>query len=276
METPQNQHHTNKQYIIAICQQKGGVGKTTTAANLGACFAAKAVKTLLIDLSPSANLTSSLGFDPNKSSRSIASVLEEKNKIHEVIQSTPSPNLFLIPASPEMIPLTRTLYMRFQYEHQLENAFKQDPLDDIDLIIIDCPPALDAWTINAMAVANLVIMPVVCEYLALQSLGEMFKLIKISRQRANPDLAYRMLITMFDRRGELHERIFSQMQEHYAAALFKRHIGVDNKIRESQLAGIPVIQFAPKTHATRDYRSLTLELLESFPRLAAISSLSTE
>ncbi len=129
-----------------------------------------------------------------------------------------------------------------------------------DRVIIDCPPILDALTITALTAADLAILPTPCEYYSLQALESVFALIKLVRSKTNPSLRYRLLITMFDRRGTFHRRVLKQVQEHYQNAILETVIGFDTKIRESQLLGLPVTMHAPNSRAAEQYRALAEEL----------------
>jgi len=144
----------------------------------------------------------------------------------------------------------------------LKRFLKEKDFAKYDFLILDCPPGLDSITVNAIASADLVIMPIVCEYLALQTLENMFRLIKLTRERVNPEILYRILVTRMDRRASLHERIYTQIQEHYQDALLETIIGVDIKFPESQLAGVPTFVYDPKSRGSKQYRALTQELLK--------------
>ncbi len=248
-------------HIIAICQQKGGVGKTTTAVCLGTALAQKGYNCLLIDLVPSANLTSGFGINLNRVRKSTADLFHNNNPVDDLIGPTPIKGLDIIPANASLFPIPRELYQFPDYELTLKKKLRDPAFNLYDLVILDCPPGMDSLTINAIACANLALLPLVCEFFALQTLENMFRLIKVSRTRANPDLAFRLLITKFDRRASLHERIYHQIEDHYNAALLDTIIGVDTKLCESQLAGMPILIYAPKSRASKQYRTLSKEIL---------------
>ncbi len=248
-------------YTIAICQQKGGVGKTTTAVCLGTTLAQKGHSCLLIDLAPSANLTSGFGINLNRVRRSTTDLFHNTHPVKELISPTPIKGLDIIPANATLFPVPRELYQVDDYELILSKKIQDPAFSNYEILILDCPPGMDSLTINAVACADLAILPLICEFFALQTLENMFRLIKVSRKRANPDLAFRLLISNFDRRASLHERIFSQIKEHYEAALFETMIGVDTKLCESQLAGMPILIYAPKSRASKQYRALANEIL---------------
>jgi len=251
----------SKPYVIAICHQKGGVAKTTTALALGACLADMGQRTLLIDMDPSANLTAGLGLTPNKSNPSIANALLGNDVLADLILKTALPAMDLIPSNIDVATANRFLHLRSNHEHLLKQGLEQLYQDTLyDYILIDCPPSLSALTISALMSAMLAIIPIHCEYYSLQALEGVFHTIESVRTKGNRDLRYRLLVTMFDKRGSLHNRVFTYMKEKYAAALLQTVIGFDTKIRESQLMGIPITLHAPGTRAVQQYRLLAKEI----------------
>jgi chromosome partitioning protein len=248
-------------YIITICQQKGGVGKTTSAVCLSTVLAQKGFSCLVMDLAPSANLTTGFGINLNRVKKSTADLFHNEHPFTDLIGPTPIKGLDIIPANASLFPIPRELYLLPEYELTLKRKLQDPAFHYYDLLILDCPPGMDSLTINAIACADLAILPLVCEYFALQTLENMFRLIKVSRSRANPDLAFRLLVTQFDRRASLHERIYKQIEDHYEAALLDTIIGVDTKLAESQLAGMPILIYAPKSRGSKQYRTLSQEIL---------------
>ncbi len=261
MVNPTSDQSGSPPYVISICQQKGGVGKTTTAICLGTALAQRGSSCLLIDLAPSANLTTGFGINLNRVKKSTADLFHNTHPANELISPTPIKGLDLIPANAALFPIPRELYQTPDYELVLRTKIQDPAFLYYDIIILDCPPGMDSLTINGIACANLALLPMVCEFFALQALENMFRLIKVSRNRANPDLAFRLLVTQFDRRASLHERIYQQIEDHYEAALLKTIIGVDTKLPESQLAGMPILIYAPKSRGTKQYQALAKEIL---------------
>ena len=249
-------------YVIALCQQKGGAGKTTTAVCLGTGLAQKGKQVLLLDLAPAGNLTTAFGINLNRVQRSTADLIHGTYPPKSLIRPTLVSGLNLIPANTTLFPIPQELYQKKDYELTLRKILRNGDFPDYDVLILDCPPGMDSLAINAMACADLALIPLVCEYFALQTLENMFRLIKLSRQRVNPGLAYRLLITKMDQRASLHERIYAQIEENYKEALLKTIIGVDIKLPESQLAGMPLLVYDTKSRATKQYRALTQEVLE--------------
>ncbi|MEJ5203157.1 MAG: ParA family protein [Anaerolineales bacterium] len=251
----------SKPYIMAVCHQKGGVGKTTTALALGACLAERGLHTLMVDLDPSGNLTNGVGLMQATAYKSIADYLLVSEPLQSILRQTTIPNLDIIPTNQDVSGLGSSLYSLAQYETLLYRRFSQSELDTYDFIIIDCPPSLGSLTILALGAAHLALIPVQCEYYAFQALEGLFKLIRSLRIKANPDLAYRLLISMYDRRGLLHTRVLERILEKMSKATFETRIGFDSKIRESQMAGVPLPVYAPNTRAALQFRALTDEIL---------------
>jgi len=247
-------------YTIAITHQKGGVGKTTTALTVGACLAEQKVHTLLIDLDPSLNLTTGVGLPSNMIDGTLAEVLLANTPLDEAIRSTSYENLDILPSGPGMVSLSRQLNSRPSYETLLRNLLNHQRLSIYEVILIDCPPMLDALTILALSAADLAIIPTQCEYYSLQALESIFRLIRLIRAKNNAQLRYRLLVTMFDRRGKFHTRVLELLRENYSNALFKTTIGFDTRVRESQMAGIPLTIFSPNSRAAEHYRTLSKEL----------------
>lgn len=248
-------------YTIAIAHQKGGVGKTTTALTVGACLAEQKVHTLLIDLDPSLNLTTGVGLAPNFIDETLAEVLLARTPLENAIRTTSYENLDILPSGAGMVSLSRQLQSRPSYETMLHSLIAQPRMSIYEVVLIDCPPMLDALTILALSAADMAIIPTQCEYYSLQALESMFRLIRLIRAKNNTQLRYRLLVTMFDRRGKFHARVLNLLREHYSNALFKSTIGFDTRVRESQMAGVPLTVFAPNCRATEHYRTLSKELL---------------
>ncbi len=250
-------------YVIAICHQKGGVAKTTTVSALGSALAMLGQKTLLIDLDPSGNLTCGLGFTPATISNSAADILLGNDPLESICRPTSVQGLDIAPSNPEMSTVSRFLYLRPRFEFLLQNSlqrYEKNGLGGYDFVLIDCPPTLGPLTVTALTAARLALIPTQCEYYSLQALDGVFKAIASVKARTNSELEYRLLITMFDRRGLLHTRVLALLRERFNRVMFNTMIGFDSKLRESQLVGTPIIIHAPRTRAARQYLSLALEL----------------
>lgn len=245
---------------IAICNQKGGVAKTTTSLSLGACLAEQGRSVLLIDLDPQANLTQSLGLNADTLRRTIGDALLANLPLISITRETTVPLLDLAPANQELNMIDKLLYKRSNYLGVLRNRLAAMDIDYYDTIIIDCPPSFGTMTLNALTAANLLIVPTPCEYYASRSLRHILQLVARLRQIANPTLAYRLLITMFDRRNRVSHLIRGQLEQSFTGGVLKTIIEVDTKLRESPIVGQPVTLYAPHTRAAQQYRALAQEL----------------
>jgi chromosome partitioning protein len=249
-------------YVISICHQKGGVAKTTTVLALGACFVEQRHQTLVIDLDPQANLTTAVGLHPAAMRHSAADVLLGNETLLRVSRETKLPGLDVVPSNPDMLVVSKALYLRPQFEYLLREGLLSKELAFYDFVVIDCPPALGPITISALTASDLVIVPTQCEYFSIQALEGIFQMIRLVRSKTNPRLIYRMLVTMFDQRGHLHSRVLAHMQQRFSDSILQTIIGVDGKLRESQLVGKPITVHAPHGRGTQQYRQLTQEILQ--------------
>lgn len=247
-------------YTIAICHQKGGVAKTTTAIGLGACFAERGLNTLLIDLDPQASLTSGLGVSPSEVKRSAADILLGLEPMSSAIRETSFANLSLVPSNADMIMASQVLQSLSRYEHKFRDSLAQLAPAQFDMTIFDCPPSLGPVTITALTAADLVIIPTQCEYFSMQALHSTFELVRAVRAKTNPVLKYRVLVTMFDLRGRLHSQALTYIQQHFASAMLQTIIGFDSKLRESQVAARPITAYAQHSRGAQQYRQLAEEL----------------
>jgi len=247
-------------YAIAICHQKGGVAKTTTTLALGACFAERGAKTLIVDLDPQASLTSGVGLNPAEIKGSAADVLLGLEPLAGTIRETSLPNLFVTPSNADMIMAAQLLQSLVRYEHKLFDSLNEPALAGYDMVLFDCPPSLGPVTITALTAAQMVIIPTQCEYFSMQALNSTFELVRAVRAKTNPSLKYRLLITMFDLRGKLHTQALGYIQQHFASALLQTVIGFDTKLRESQVAGRPITTYALQSRGAQQYRQLAEEL----------------
>ena len=248
-----------KPYVITVCHQKGGVAKTTTASALGAALAEQNHPTLLIDLDPSANLTAGLGISPRQIRKSAADLLLGNDHLSAVYQSTEFPGIDIVPSGPDMSTASQMLALRPQYETILRRNLNGQELTH-EFIILDCPPAMATITTAALSAADLAIIPTQCEYFAIQAINSIFGFIRQVRADHNPQLSYKLLITMFDLRGKLHTQLYKKLENYYAEALFTTIIGFDSKLRASQIAGQPITVYASKTRAAEQYRNLAKEI----------------
>jgi chromosome partitioning protein len=247
-------------YVIAIYHQKGGVGKTTTALALGACFVERGDRTLMVDLDQQANLTYNCGLEPDKVPFSIADVLTGEVTPAQAIKESNLPGLDIIPSSTSMLDIGRRLYQMPDHEFLLRRVLKESTLADYAIVWLDCPPSVGPLIHNALTAADLLIVPTQCEYFSIQALEDIFELVNDIRHRTNPPLAYRLLVTMVDGRGKFHATMLEQLREFFQEGLFSTTIGFDTKLREAQAVGLPITIHAPQSRGASQYRQLAEEL----------------
>jgi chromosome partitioning protein len=248
-------------YTIAMSNEKGGVAKTTSTLSLGAALAELNYRVLLIDLDPQANLSLALGLESGESNITAANILIENASLRSAIRKTDIAHLELVPSSFRIESAEQFLPMRTHYLSTLHDALKAEPLP-YDYILLDCPPALGAITLNALSAADLLIIPTQAEYFSAYALRNMMGTIRRVRQEENPSLAYRILVTLLDRRNRTHRNIFEQLQNTFGQGVFTTVIEVDTKLRESPIAGVPITQYKPNSRGSQQYRVLAQELIE--------------
>jgi chromosome partitioning protein len=247
--------------VIAISSQKGGVAKTTTCYALGASLAERGKAVLLIDMDPQANLTLSFGVDPESLHHTVGDALLEHDSLVAVSREGSMPGLDLVPANQGLVILDRVLYGRQSYEYRLKTQLEAMNSGYYDTILIDCPPYFGTLTLNALTAADRLIVPVQCEYYAARAMRPILKLVDLMRKKTNPDLSYRLLITLYDRRNKISRIIREQIQSTFHSALYETIIEIDTKLRESPTVGLPINLYAPRTRGARQYRALAEELI---------------
>ena len=249
-------------YTIAISNEKGGVAKTTTTISLGAALAEAGQRILIIDLDPQANLTLAAGLEISEVSTSSSNILIESAPLSSALHKTEIKNVDIVPAHPNIESAEQYLPMRTNYTAIMRRAIVQaDPLP-YDYVLFDCPPFLGAITQNALSAAKLLVIPTQAEFFSAYALRNMMGMIRRVRQESNPDLAYRILITMLDRRNRTHRNIEEQLRNTFGQGLFETVIEIDTKLRESPIAGIPITQYKPSSRGSQQYRVLAQELME--------------
>jgi len=247
--------------IIAIANQKGGVGKTTTAINLSACLGVAEQKTLLIDLDPQANATSGLGFNPGKIEKSVYDVLTEEKSFKDVIIETTIPYLFIAPANLDLVGVEIELVDVVGRELILRNSFN-DLKNSYDYIIIDSPPSLGILTINALTACDSVLIPIQCEYYALEGLTQLQKTIKLVKDRLNNSLYMEgYLLTMYDHRLNLARQVAKEVRRYFKEKVFDTVIHRNVRLGEAPSFGKPVILYDAVSTGAYNYMKLAKEIL---------------
>ena len=247
--------------IIAIANQKGGVGKTTTTINLGAAIAESGKKVLIIDLDPQSNTTTGLGVSTKDLNSSIYQVIIEENTASETIISVGIKNLYLLPSSLELAGAEIELVTAFSREQRLTRAL-DEVVSDYDFIIIDCPPALGLLTVNALCFANEVIVPIQCEYYALEGLGQLVGNVDLVKANLNPDLEIsKIVLVMYDSRTKISKQVADEVREYFGERVCDQIIPRSVRLSEAPSYGQPITVFDPTSRGSVAYKELAKEVL---------------
>jgi chromosome partitioning protein len=247
--------------IIAIANQKGGVGKTTTSINLAASLGVLEKKVLLIDADPQANATSGLGIDVESVDIGTYQLLEHSNTAKEAIIKTDTPNLDIIPAHIDLVAIEIELVDKDEREYMLKKALT-DIKNDYDYILIDCAPSLGLLTLNALTAADAVMIPIQCEYFALEGLGKLLNTIKSVQKIHNPELDIEgLLLTMYDSRLRLSNQVVEEVQKHFNDMVFKTIIQRNVRLGEAPSYGESIINYDAGSKGASNYLSLAKEMI---------------
>ncbi|HVU77183.1 MAG TPA: ParA family protein [Gaiellaceae bacterium] len=244
--------------VYAFANQKGGVGKTTTAINLAACLAEAGEKALVVDLDPQANATSGLGMRPNGTS---SYDLLDGAPVSELAKPTQFPNLFLIPSKPELAGAAVELSQREDGDRYLAQALEH--ADGFDFVLLDCPPSLGPLTVNALAASDRVIVPVQAEYYALEGLAQLVQSINLIKTRLNPKLEIAgVLLTMTDGRTRLSTEVEAEVRKHFGQLVFDAVVPRSVRVAEAPSHGLPVTHYDRRSRGAEAYWKVAMELVE--------------
>lgn len=247
--------------VIAVINQKGGVGKSTTVINLSACLGENKKKVLVIDFDPQGNSTSGYGIEKEELEHDIYDVILHDYPIEEVIMETCQSNVFIVPATIQLATAEIELVTTMARESVLKDALSRVK-DEFDYVFIDCPPSLGLLTINALIASNSLLIPIQCEYYALEGVAKLLESMQMVKRRMNPDLEiFGVLMTMFDSRTTLSKQVVDEVQNYFGKKMFKTIIPRNVKVSEAPSHGIPVIQYARVSKGSLAYMKLAKEVV---------------
>ena len=248
--------------IIAIANQKGGVGKTTTAINLSACLAEKGQKVLAIDMDPQGNMSSGLGLDKESIDKTIYDMILGEIDVEDVINKGTIENLDILPSNVDLSAVEIELIDEENKEFIVKNSI-QKVRDNYDFVIIDCPPSLSLLTINAMTTADSVLVPIQCEYYALEGLSQLIRTVELVRDRLNPALNIEgVVFTMYDARTNLSLQVVENVKDNLQQNIYKTIIPRNIRLAEAPSYGTPINQYDPRSAGAESYMKLAEEVIE--------------
>jgi len=249
--------------IIAVANQKGGVGKTTTAINLGACMAMGKFRVLIVDIDPQGNATSGIGFLKDEQKKTVYDVIINDDSIEDVVVKTEIDNLYLLPANIQLAGAELELVSEFSRETRLKEALEKVN-NKFDIVIIDCPPSLGLLTINALTAADSLLVPIQCEFFAMEGISQLLRTLGLVRKNLNKKLEIGgILLTMFDRRINLANQVVGEIRNHFRGKVFSTIIPRNVALSEAPSHGLPIIIHKTKSRGAEAYTQLAKEVINS-------------
>ncbi len=247
--------------VIAVINQKGGVGKSTTVINLSACLGENKKKVLVVDFDPQGNSTSGYGIEKEELEHDVYDVILHDYPIEDAIMETCQENVFIVPATIQLATAEIELVTAMARESVLKDAIEKVK-EEFDYVLIDCPPSLGLLTINALIAANSLIIPIQCEYYALEGVAKLLESMQMVKRRMNPELEiFGVLMTMFDSRTTLSKQVVDEVQEYFGKKMFKTIIPRNVKVSEAPSHGLPVVKYARVSKGSLAYMKLAKEVV---------------
>jgi len=246
--------------IIAVANQKGGVGKTTSTVNIGAALAEMGLRVLLVDLDPQGNASTGVGIETRGLEHSMYHVLMQDEQLDNVVEPTDVKGLFVAPASLDLAGAEIELVPAFSREQRLKRAIAE-VIDDYDYVLIDCPPSLGLLTVNGLAAADEVLVPIQCEYYALEGLGQLLRNVDMVKKNLNPELDLStILCVMYDARTKLSDQVVSEVRDHFGDKVLRSVIPRNVRVSEAPSFGQPITTFDPRSRGAIAYRDAAKEV----------------